>query len=153
SSLEFNSSRLFVAQQVAKLYKADYEAVFGPLPASLATYAALDPTDAGCAQFPADPVHDRCPKPGQDDDDVIRVVVNFGKAVQAFTRKLTCGRGRFDDFMDGDGSALTPDEQTGAAIFAGAGGCTACHSGPYMTDRSLHNLGVAGELVPFTGVA
>jgi cytochrome c peroxidase len=152
SALEMNSSRVFVAQQIARLYRADYEAIFGPMPPVLDTLPALAATDAGCATMPEDPVHDQCPKTGADDDSVTRVLVNFGKAIQAFTRKLTCGRGRFDDWMDGDASALTSDEQAGALLFVGKGACSACHVGPYLTDRGFHNLGVPGELVPFTGV-
>jgi len=150
SSLEFNSSRLFVAQQVFRLYRAEYEAVFGPMPALLDNYPVLAPADAGCAAMPADPAHDKCAKPGDADDDVVRVVVNFGKAVQAFTRKLICGRSRFDSWMDGDVAALSADEQAGAALFVGKGACTMCHTGPYFTDRTFHNLGLGGEVVPFT---
>jgi cytochrome c peroxidase len=149
--LELNSSRLFVAQQVALLYRAEYEAIFGPLP-SLDAYPALAPSEAGCTAMPADPVHEGCAQPGHDDASVTRVVVNVGKAIQAYTRRLSCGRGRFDAWMDGDETALTADEKAGAALFVGKGACASCHSGPFLTDRAFHNLGVPGQLVPFTGV-
>jgi len=48
---EFNSSRLFVAQQLARLYRNDYEAIFGPLPA-LDRYAPVLAADAGCPELP-----------------------------------------------------------------------------------------------------
>jgi cytochrome c peroxidase len=149
SSLEFNSSPLFVAQQIYRLYRAGYEALFGPMPPLLTDYLVLSPSQAGCATFPADPVHDVC---STADDTVKRVVVNFGKAIEAYTRKLACGRSRFDQWMDGDTSALSSTEQAGAALFVGKASCVDCHSGPYLTDRSFHNLGIPGELVPFTGV-
>lgn len=151
SPLEFNSSRLFVAQQMATLYKADYEAIFGPLP-SLDEYAPLAPSQAGCTAPPAGAADATCAVPGADDDDVTRVVVNFGKAVQAFTRQLTCGRSRFDRWVEGDSSALSADEQAGARLFVGKAACHRCHSGPYLSDHSFHNLGVGGDQVFFTPV-
>ncbi len=139
SPLEFNSSRLFLAQQVYRLYRGEYEQVFGPLPSLLDGFAALAPTDAGCSELPKDPLHENCTKAGHDDPAVVRVVVNFGKAISAYTRKLGCGRSRFDEWIDGDAKALTADEQAGALLFVGKGACTLCHSGPYFTDRrALH---------------
>jgi cytochrome c peroxidase len=151
SALEFNSSRLFVAQQVRALYRAEYEAVFGPMPDSLTQYAPLAPADAGCSLMPSDPVKDRCAKPGSDDPDVTRVVVNFGKAVAAYLRRLSCGPSRFDAWMGGDASALNADEAAGAKLFARSG-CPRCHAGAYLTDQRFHNVGHAGDLIPFTGV-
>jgi cytochrome c peroxidase len=140
-ALEFNSSRLFVAQQISRLYRQDYEAIFGPLP-NLDAYEELAPADAGCAELPAEVPHAPCPKQGQDDDDVTRVVVNLGKAIQAFTRKIECGRSRFDQWMDGDDQALTDSEQAGALLFVGKAGCTTCHRGPYFSDQEFHNIGL-----------
>jgi cytochrome c peroxidase len=150
SPVEFNSSRLFVAQQIARHYRADYEEVFGPLP-SLDAYAGIAPEDAGCASLPLDPYTERCEKPGIDDPDVTRVVVDMGKAIQAYTRMLTCGRSRFDAWMDGDEAALTAQEQAGARLFVNIG-CVDCHAGPHLTDRRFHNVGVAGQVLPFTGI-
>jgi len=142
SPLEFNSSRLFVAQRVAKEYKDDYEAVFGPLPAALDDYEELAPEDAGCSEMPEDPLTERCPKDGHDDPDVIRVVVNVGKALGAYQRQLDCGQSRFDDWMHGDLDALNEQEQAGAVLFVQKG-CDGCHSGAYMSDQKFYNLGVA----------
>jgi cytochrome c peroxidase len=152
SPLEFNSSRLFVAQQVYRLYRADYEALFGAMPPLLENYPELAPADAGCAELPADPVHATCAKDGQTTDEVTRVVANVGKAIQAYTRQLSCGRSRFDAWVDGDDSAMNADELSGALLFAGKAGCVACHNGPYLTDQRFHNLGLSGGLIPFTGV-
>ncbi|MEI9941323.1 MAG: cytochrome c peroxidase [Pseudomonadota bacterium] len=146
--VEFNSSRLFVAQQIARLYRADYEAIFGPMP-SLAGYAAVAASDAGCAQLPENVVHGTCIKPGYDDADVTRVVVNMGKAIQAYTRQLSCGQSRFDAWVAGDETALSADEQAGARLFVGKGGCDSCHSGPFLTDHRFHNVGLHPDFVFF----
>jgi len=146
--VEFNSSRLFVAQQIARLYRADYEAIFGPMP-SLDSYAPLAASAAGCAELPENVVHGTCIKPGYDDPNVTRIVVNMGKAIQAYTRQLTCGRSRFDAWIAGDDAALSSEEQAGARLFVGKAGCDSCHSGPYLTDHAFHNVGLHPDFVFF----
>lgn len=141
SPLEFNSSRLFVAQRVASQYKDEYESIFGPLP-SLDEYEELAPEEAGCTEMPAAPLTERCLKPGHDDEDVNRIVVNVGKALGAYQRLLECGTSRFDEWMHGDLEALNEQEQAGAELFIRLG-CDDCHSGPMMTDQKFHNIGVA----------
>jgi len=138
--VEFNSSRLFVAQQMLRFYRADYEAIFGPAP-SIDGYAAVDPTLAGCTELPADPVHDRCVREGHEDPAVIRILVNMGKAITAYERLLRCGPSRFDAWMNGDESALNDDERAGALVFV-EHGCDHCHSGPTFSDGAFHNVGV-----------
>lgn len=138
---ELNSSRLFAAQQVARLYRTEYEAVFGPMPA-LEQYGPVAAADAGCSELPTDVIHGSCVKLGADDSDVTRVVVNMGKAIEAYTRQLGCGPSRFDAWVAGDPNALSSDEQAGARLFVGKGGCDGCHSGPYFSDRFFHNVGL-----------
>ena len=147
---EMNSSRLFAAQQIARLYRNEYEPIFGPLPA-LERYGAVAAADAGCSELPPNLIHASCVKPGADDPDVTRVVVNMGKAIEAFTRQLTCGPSRFDAWMAGDQNAMSLDEQAGAWLFVGKGHCDTCHSGPYFTDRSFHNVGLHPDFRFFVG--
>ncbi len=148
--IEFNSSRLYVAQQLARLYRGEFEAIFGPMP-SIAAFPTLAASDAGCADLPLDAPHGTCTKPGSDDEGVTRIVVNMGKAIQAFTRKVSCGRSRFDRWMDGDTEALSAEEQAGAQLFVGKGACAACHTGPYLTDERFHNVGLAPQFTFFIG--
>ena len=77
-----------------------------------------------------------------DQDLVTRVIVNAGKAVAAYERRLTCGQGRFDAWAHGDSAALTAAEQRGFQVFVGAGKCVGCHSGPFMSDQRFHNVGL-----------
>jgi len=146
--VEFNSSRLFVAQQIARLYRAEYEAIFGPMP-SLDAYAPLAPKDAGCDKLPKDLVHGVCVKPGYDDPNVTRIVVNMGKAIEAYVRQIECGPSRFDAWMAGNPLALSEEEQAGARLFVGKAACNSCHSGPYLTDRSFHNMGLHPDFTFF----
>lgn len=145
---EFNSSRLFAAQQLLRLYRAEYEAVFGPA-SDLSAFADVAPADAGCSMVPTDIVHGFCDKPGRSDAAVTRVVVNMGKALQAYTRQLRCGPGRFDAWVHGDATALSAEEQAGAALFVGKAGCNACHRGPFFTDNFFHNVGLDPDFAFF----
>jgi cytochrome c peroxidase len=148
--LEMNSSRLYVAQQIIARYKADYEAVFGPLP-NLSHIPPLDAALTGCDDLMADRAvchgmpGDKAEYDGlsaADQDAVTRIVVNFGKALGAYQRRLTCGPGRFDRWVQGDAAALDASEQRGAQIFLGKGKCVQCHSGPYFSDQKFHNVGL-----------
>jgi cytochrome c peroxidase len=145
--LEFNSSRLFTAQQILRHYLDEYTEIFGP-PPSLDAYETVDAATAGCTEMPDDPVTERCPLPGHDDAAVIEVLVNAGKAIGAYERLLTCGPSRFDAWMHGDASALSPEEQRGAVLFVELG-CDSCHSGPYLSDQQFHNVGAANVLPNF----
>jgi cytochrome c peroxidase len=157
---EFNSGRLFVAQQVFRLHRARYEAVFGALPPldDAARFPALSPEQAGCAQLmtrtgvvlncrgkPGDAAdYDRMAE--ADQRAVTRVAVNVAKALSAYVRQLRCGPSRFDTWLDGGASAdgaLAPAEQRGAALFVGRGKCNDCHTGPRLSDGKFHNIGLA----------
>lgn len=161
SEHEFNSGRLFVAQQVFAGYRAPYEALFGALPPldDLERFPTLAPEDAGCIERIANggPVYDCRGRPGdgreydglspEDQTAVTTVMVNATKALGAYQRLLRCGPSRFDRFLDGDESALDASEQRGAALFVGRGDCVRCHSGPTLSDGAFHNVGMSPAAV------
>ena len=154
------SSRLKIAHFIYDHYKDDYNALFTPV---------LDPDlaagAAGATRFPSDGK----PKPAPttavpnppdgpwelmtDGDRTIvnRIFVNFGKALEAYTRQLVSRNAPFDQFIAGSGS-LSNSEKRGAELFVGKAGCVSCHAGPHFTDNSFHNLGVpqTGANVPAT---
>lgn len=153
--LEMNSSRLFTAQEVFRRYRVEYEGIFGPMPPldDTTRFPPLDTTTTGCRELVVNDGIDCHGMPGdgaefdsmsaEDQDAVTRVVVNVGKAIGAYERRLTCGTSRFDAWMHGDEEALSESEQRGAAIFAGRGQCVDCHSGPFLSDQRFHNVGMA----------
>jgi cytochrome c peroxidase len=158
SPVDMNGSRLHTAQQIFQRYKAEYEAVFGPLPAlGAAPFPQVSASDNGCAtttSFTPNPTCNGIPigQPGDPKYDalsyanqiaVTRVAVNVGKAIGAYLRLLTCGPSRFDQWMRGQEDALTLSEQRGAKVFVGRGECASCHFGPYLTDQTFHNVGLA----------
>ncbi len=159
SVVEMNSSRLYVAQQVAAHFRDTYEAVFGDSLDAIAHIPLLSAEMTGCSTMNrATNVGSDChgvPGDGAeydslsdvDKDRVTRIVVNVGKAIAAFERQLTCGPSRFDAWVAGDEEALSDAEERGAELFVGAAGCVSCHSGPFFTDQQFHNVGLAPGLV------
>jgi len=67
--------------------------------------------------------------------------------MNAYLRKLTCGAGRFDAWVNGDAKSITAEERHGAELFIGKARCVSCHSGPHFTDRKFHNIGLPGAIV------
>ncbi|HEY5377444.1 MAG TPA: cytochrome c peroxidase [Polyangiaceae bacterium] len=142
-----NSNRLKLAHFIYDHYKADYEAVFlTTMNASLAAAAA----DA--SRFPAEgkPKASASAANGawegmtSDDQKVVnRIVVNFGKALQAYIRKLVSTNAPFDQYVSANGgSAISESAKRGAELFVGKANCSGCHTGPTFSDNKFHNLGV-----------
>ena len=166
SPVEINSSRLYVAETLARSYRAEYEAIFGAMPAfdDPTQFPPLSAALTGCQPKNGVPsltctgTFHGMPGDGAEFDGLSaenqeafnRAVVNFGKALGAYERLLACGPSRFDQWMHGDDGALNDSEQRGAALFVGKADCVSCHSGPYMSDQKYHNVGVAPAKVGFS---
>ncbi|MBI5683441.1 MAG: cytochrome C peroxidase [Verrucomicrobia bacterium] len=61
----------------------------------------------------------------------------FGLAVQMYESTLIADDTRFDRFLEGDGAALTAQEQSGMDIFFDKGKCAICHGGSEMTEAAV----------------
>jgi cytochrome c peroxidase len=140
--VEMNSGRLQVARTIYDKYREPYEKLFGNMP-------SMEDLD----RFPAEG------KPGMasfdnmaaaDKTAVNRVFSNFGKAIEAYERKLVDKSSGFDRFLAGDDSQLSAQALRGARLFVGKAACNECHSGPMMADGKFHNHGVPqhGNKVP-----
>jgi cytochrome c peroxidase len=142
-AVEHGSNRTRIAKVLHARYRAEYEALFGPMP-DLSGLA----DDAG----PLGDVAEREawqrlePKGRQE---VNRVFANLGKAIAAYERTLIPGESRFDRYaravVAGDPvgqQALSSQEVNGLRLFIGKGQCATCHNGPLLTDRHFHNTGV-----------
>lgn len=71
--------------------------------------------------------------------------VSYGRvlsAVAAYVGALNSSSSPYDRFLAGEAEALSPQAQTGLQLFEGKAGCSACHSGPLLSDGGFHNLGV-----------
>ena len=144
NAVTMNSTRLQLAHYIYDNYKAPYEALFGALPAALA------PSAADAARFPA------TGKPGQaawdttmtsaeDKAAVNSIIVNYGKAIQAYLRKLVSRNAPFDQYVESGGGNLSASAIRGSLLFVGKAKCTACHSGPFFSDNKFHNLRQRGR--------
>ncbi len=76
-----------------------------------------------------------------NEDTVMRVMANLGKALAAYQRTLLSGDAPFDRFMAGTGE-LSMAAQRGMALFFGEAECWECHAGPLFTDNEFHNIGI-----------
>jgi len=124
-------TRVAMTARLAEVYRAEYEALFGPLPP--VEDRARFPRDArpGVASWDAMRPEDR--------DAVNRAAANFGKAIQAFERTLRPTAGAFDRYVAGDRSAMSPEARDGLQLFFRVG-CIHCHTGPMFTDGGFHAL-------------
>lgn len=142
-----NSSRLALAHHIFDNYRAEYDAIFDP---------DLDPGLTNLMRFPATGKPNPM-MPGvweamapEDRTIVDRIFTNYGKLIQAYMRRLVSRNAPFDRFVEGDATAIGVEAQWGLRLFIGAARCVNCHSGPFLTDQTFHNLGVpqTGEHVP-----
>ncbi len=66
----------------------------------------------------------------------------IAKAIAAFERTVLSGDAPYDKFKAGDTAALSEAAQRGMKLFFGKANCSACHSGPNLTDSAFHNIGL-----------
>ncbi len=145
SAVEHGGNRTQYAHLVAEMYRASYEAVFGPMPhlEGLPRHAGPVADSAWRAAW------ERVPPTRQR--DVTRVFANLGKAIAAYERRVTFTPTRFDRYVDAElagrehdaRSTLSADEVAGLRLFMGRASCINCHNGARFTDDHFHNTGVA----------
>ena len=147
--LEHGGDRTSYVHLLAKHYRQQYEAIFGPLPevSDTARFPAhASPKSAGAA---LDAWY------GMSDADrtaINRAFANIGKAVAAYQRTLLPAATRFDDYVAAAQvndhmtmrSLLTADEEAGLRLFIGKGQCLNCHNGPRFTNDVFHNTAIPG---------
>lgn len=150
------STRLDVVHLLWNKYRSEYDAAFDtPLDAS------LDPQAADASRFPAsgkpkataaDPDGAWEMMTAGDRDIVNRIYVNYGKALQAYMRKLVSGNSPFDRWLAGESTALSDSGVRGLRLFMGKALCIKCHFGATFSDNTFHVLGAPqiGPHVPAT---
>lgn len=154
--VEHGGTRTLYAHQIAQHYRAEYEALFGPMPELDDLPANAGPVDDPVARSAWDAMA------ASDREAVTRIYVNMGKAIEAYERQIMPGAARFDAYaeglVEGDRQAaavLDADEVAGLRLFVGKASCTNCHNGPLFTNNDFHNTGVpaVAELPEDTGRA
>jgi cytochrome c peroxidase len=147
SAVEHGGNRTMYAHLITRYYRAEYEAIFGPLP------DLSDPRRFPASAGPVDDPDARAAWDTMTPDDKREITViyaNLGKSIAAYERRIMPGPSRFDLYAEaiakGDrkqaASVLTPDEQEGLKLFIGKAECIKCHNGPLFTNNDFHNTGV-----------
>jgi cytochrome c peroxidase len=134
-----NGSRLQLAHVIFDHYRADYNDAFPEWP--------LDPGLADYTRFPAtgSPYTDSANWNGLSSGDkeiVNRVLVNYGKAMEAYLRKLVSRDAPFDRWVAGDRHAISDDAKKGLKLFLGKAQCIQCHYTPLFSDDDFHVIGL-----------
>lgn len=101
-----------------------------PLALGVRRLAEAGYAPAFAAAFPADPAVSEA---------------NVLAALATYERTLVSPPTRFDRWVAGEPSALTPAERNGFLLFNGKAGCAACHRGWAFTDNDFHDIGLPGE--------
>jgi cytochrome c peroxidase len=134
-----NGSRLQLAHVIFDHYRDDYNNAFPEFP--------LDPGLADLARFPAtgspytDTANWNSLSPG-DKEIINRILVNYGKAIEAYLRKLVSRNAPFDRFVAGDRDAISHEARQGLRLFIGKAGCIHCHNTPLLSDDNFHVIGL-----------
>lgn len=146
SPVEMGSSRTTIALHLYDHYRAEYEAIFGAMPA-----LRDDDGEATIPEWalPGDPAWQDLSEETQF--DINSIFANFGKAIAAYERRLVSRNSRFDAFWQdlnagaADSEQLTQLEKEGLRVFITNGRCLGCHGGPNFTDGQFHNIAVAQQ--------
>ena len=151
---EHGGNRLAFAHLMKAHYRADYEALFGPLP----DLSHL-PREGGPLGNEAQQAAWRGLSEAER-EAVTRVFANMGKAIAAYEKTLTPGESRMDRYVEAlqrhdpaGAELLTVQEKAGLRLFIGKGRCVTCHNGPLLSDQHFHNTGIAPRVagVPDAG--
>lgn len=70
------------------------------------------------------------------DEDEPFTFDNLAKAIASFERTLLTHGSPFDDYLEGNEDALTPEEIAGFELFQ-ENGCMSCHNGPLLGGRTF----------------
>jgi cytochrome c peroxidase len=70
----------------------------------------------------------------------------FGLAIQLYESTLIANDTPFDRFLEGNTTALTPEQQQGKQLFEGKALCIACHVGSELTAASVSSVAKDGRI-------
>ena len=134
-----NGSRLQLAHVIFDHYRDDYNAAFPewPLPAVLSNLQRFPATGSPYT----DTANWNSLTPG-DKEIVNRILVNYGKAIEAYLRKLVSRDAPFDRYVAGDTGAISANAKKGLKLFIGKARCVGCHNTPLLSDDDFHVIGL-----------
>jgi cytochrome c peroxidase len=116
SPAALNTTKQKLAEAVAMLHAAEYNALFDP---------DLPPCAAGCAGVTEE------------------AFANIALAIGAYESQLVSGAAPFDRYAAGGYDEISESAKRGLGVFIGRGLCSECHTGPMFSDGLFHNTGLA----------
>ncbi|NJK45388.1 MAG: hypothetical protein HC933_14960 [Pleurocapsa sp. SU_196_0] len=136
-----------MARRIYETYRSEYESLFGAMP----DLRDLDrfPTQRDSLERAEVRAAWDAMRP-TDQQTVLRVFTNAGKAIAAYERLLRPAAAPFDQYAESlletnDPSGLTAisaDAQAGLKLFVGKANCVQCHSNALLSDNNFYNTGV-----------
>jgi cytochrome c peroxidase len=63
----------------------------------------------------------------------------LSQALATYVRTILAGDSPYDRYLNGDRTALTPQQAAGLRLFRGKANCSSCHIGTNLTDEQFHN--------------
>jgi cytochrome c peroxidase len=134
-----NGSRLQLAHVIFEHYRDDYNGAFPewPLPSSLSNYNRFPATGS-----PYTDTANWNSLSSGDKEIINRILVNYGKAIEAYLRKLVSGNAPFDRYVAGNRDAISMNAKHGLKLFIGKAGCVGCHTTPLLSDDDFHVIGL-----------
>jgi len=134
-----NGSRLQLAHLIFEHYRPEYNDAFPdwPLPLSLANYNRFPATGS-----PYTDTANWNSLSSGDKEIINRILANYGKAMEAFLRKLVSRNAPFDRFVAGEPNAISANAKKGLKLFIGKAGCINCHNTPLFSDDDFHVIGL-----------
>lgn len=125
------------------LYRSEYHALFGELPALRDIASA----EAGNGSFDWHAAWQNLSAENQH--RIATIFANIGKALAAYERRLMPSPSRFDAYVSAllderveAEDILSRDERAGLRLFIGEARCVECHNGPLFTNNEFHNTGL-----------
>jgi cytochrome c peroxidase len=134
-----NGSRLQLAHVLFEHYHDDYNTAFPewPLDAGLADYQRFPATGSPYT----DTANWNSLSLG-DKEIINRILANYGKAIEAYLRKLVSRNAPFDRYVAGRDNAISLEAKKGLKLFIGKAGCVGCHYTPLFSDDDFHVIGL-----------
>jgi cytochrome c peroxidase len=77
---------------------------------------------------------------------VSRFSAFWGQSIRAYQATLIPNQTPFDDYLSGDRTALTANQQRGLDRFMGRAGCATCHAGTELSDATVSFVEARGAI-------
>ncbi len=66
----------------------------------------------------------------------------ISKAIASYERTIVSQKAPFDQWIDGDETAISDEAKLGFVVFTDKGKCASCHAGWRLTDDGFHDIGI-----------